>query len=504
MGQLMGGTTSFIGGVNLTGAEDQLSPGEVRRARNMRVARAKYGAIEKRQATRRIHETALPGEVQGVYQWRPPEGVLASRSDLQTLAVANGDLYYKNPGATDFTKVTVGGDTTAKVDFEIHRELQSDGVTVSQRVYFVFGNGSGLWSWNGTSLRNDVTENAAPSTLSRIEVYNTRLFGVEHQSRRLYWSGVNDPTQWSFPDAGAADVGVYDQDDLVGIKGVRGALALVKAQSTARFTGYDYRDIRIEAETEGIAASTGCVAPSTIVQVEDIIFMLSEEGPYLVTEGAVRFVGDNLEEVWDGMDITNGDHIAVHMKKRREIVLFVDDLELGQRCWAFNYRMRTWWGPWEFPFTVTCATPFRCSSTCAYSVLIGCADGFVRNLDAEEVGKALDDVLLDGTGGTPIEGEVILQDEVFLNPLINKVCSPQQVLIGDLGAEGAVELSWSSESGEGVPLVVNTQGPGVKEYFFRTDMKGRRIIPVLKDETSEITRINAVLLRALEGKERPS
>ena len=81
----------FRGGLNTAVSPDLLNPNELVLATNARLV-SNYGAITKRSGTQRIHATAFPATINGVFQWDVP----TASGGKQTVVISNGSLYYRD------------------------------------------------------------------------------------------------------------------------------------------------------------------------------------------------------------------------------------------------------------------------------------------------------------------------------------------------------------------------------------------------------------------------
>lgn len=469
----------FRGGLNLSHSQEVLDARELRFARNARSG--EYGAVAKRAGTRRIHESSIGGgaPILGLFQWIPTGG-------RETVAVANGNLYHKAQGAGDFTETVADLSTAVRPDFAPHR------IGADPRLFLADGK---LRMWDGTTL-SEVTGGIVPGAV-RIQVYKTRMFATDG-SKWIYWSRIDNPTDWELPFAGQAPVETYSDEGLVALEVVGSSLLLFKENSIARFTGVSSENIRIDQETEGISADVGTIAPNTVVRMEEAVFFLTDRGPYIATEAGVQAVGVNVEPAFDDAEL---DHlpnaVAVHHKGRREVwIFFPENTETTNTVgYCLNYRLQNWSGPWDMGgFDVASAAMYERADR-TESVLLGGYDGWVRNGDAPEVG-ARDDVLRNGTGGLPVTMDLELPTLVFGDPTAWKRMNPTQQLAADLKNHGNLVVT---TQGQGFPteeVAFPSEGPGERQYLWAPGTQGRRITMRLRDSTPEIVQVNGLMLEA--------
>lgn len=477
----------FLGGVNRTFSEDLLKPNEVYSAQNARPGR--YGSFEKRSGSQRLHTSAIASgaTVNGVFQWTKTDGT------DELVAVSGGNFYYKTLGATDFTEVSASISTSVAPTFVAYKDQ-----TGTSSLYFV--DGSSMYKWDGSTLS---TVSAAP-TLKFITLYHNRVWG-HNGDKWLYYSALFDPENWSVASgAGQAEIETYDSEPIKALCVVGGALLIFKADSISRLQGYSIADIEIDTDTEGVSAEAGLVATHAFVRVEDVVCFMSDHSVMMATEAAVRDIGLNIETAFDEMNRTQiGNARAAHLRNRKEVWFFIaaSGDTANSEAWVYNYRMNSWWGPHSFTgYNVSCVSRYeRADGT--ESLMVGGYDGFVRDIDIETYGS-LDDVLLGGSGGAKIPMSVEFRSLVFQSPASVKIGNLNQVVSADLGSDGQLVISWSSELQDQRDTTIDTRGPGMREYLFRPSMRGRRLTLTVSDYTNEQSRVNGVFLRAKLGRVR--
>ena len=471
------------GGVNSTYSPDVVDATEVVSAQNARLTT--FGALSKRGGTQRVHDTVLntSTKVLGGCQWDNP----SQSSEL--VAICNADLFYKTLAATDWTKVDGSLNTTNRVIFAPYR------VGGTNRLYIA--DGGLLNKWTATSL----TENISGSPSAKfIAVYKERMFASDG-THVIYWSKVADPETWTSPDGGQANVDTYDAEPITGLAVVGSSLLIFKEDSIARFTGVANDEIEIDKDTEGVASGVGCIAPGTIVVVDDFAFFLSDRGPYIANESGVQPIGQKIEAEMAEWDKTNWTLAwAVHNKERREIWLMVPDGGVNDIGWCYNLRTQTWTGPWDFGFNVVTAWPFeRTDGT--EGVMLGGDDGWVRDGDNSDNG-AKDDVLRDDTGGTAVSMVIEFPPCLFGDPSSVKIMQGTQWVQADLGATGSLVAAGTGDerpSSTSSRTIAST-GAGVKSYKFHLAWRGHRPALTFTEATSNAVTITGLTLEAEIGR----
>ena len=492
MGRARDAWFDWRGGVNASYSPDALDKSEVVSAQNARMTT--FGALTKRAGTQRIHDTVLQSstKVLGLCQWDNPS------QTAELVAICNGNLKYKTLAAADYTNVAGTLNTTNRMIFQPYR------VSGTNRLYFA--DGGLLNKWTATSL----TENISGTPSAKfIRVYKERMFASDG-TQTIYWSKVADPETWTTPDGGQANVDTYDAEGITGLAVNGSSLLIFKEDSIARFTGVSNEEIEIDKDTEGVSPNVGCIAPGTIVEVDDFVFFLSDRGPYIASESGVKWVGKKILNELSEWDKTNWSLAwAVHNKDRREVWLFVPDGAVNDIAWCWNYEaglsdpsgaVGGWTGPWSFGYNVCVAAPFeRTDGT--EGVLLGGADGWVRDGDNSDNG-AKDDVLRDDTGGTNVSMILEFPPVLFGSPAAVKIMSGTQWVQADLGASGSLVAAGTGDerpSSTSSRTIAST-GAGAKSYKFHLAWRGHRPVLTLTEATSNAVSILGLELEGIIGR----
>lgn len=470
----------FRKGLDVSFSQDARDHYELSNAANCRMG--EYGAVAKRAGTQRVHSSSIGSgaTVIGMTQWKP--------SARELVAICGTDLYYKAQADANFTKVSSGALSTTNIPiFTRH--------VIAGTPTLFFTEGTLRKFTTGHSL-SDVS--GAPSGALFCRVYKGRMF-VSDGTKTVYYSKVADPETWAAPDGGQANADTYDAEGIVGMEVVGSSLLLFKENSIARFTGVSQTDIKVDQQTEGVAPDIGCIAPATICRIEDVVFFLSAQGPYIASEAGIQPVGVKIQSVFRGLarDYLSK-AVAVYNKGRYEVWLFLPGS--GQTTNTVGYcmdiRQQAWTGPWTF-------TGFNPASACAFertdltqTVRIGGYDGFVRDGDITTYG-AKDDVLSDGTSGTAVTMTMELPTLFFGDPTAVKRMNRVQQIGADLKTNGSLAVTFTGDlMGSGQTATLASAGAGVKQYLMRPGTQGRRITLSMSDATSEIIQINGLVLEA--------
>lgn len=420
--------TSFAGGLNLSADITQLRPNEVRRATNARLT--EYGGILKRGGTQRIHASALSASnpVRGGYGW-------VHGSTVQQLAICNGQLFTATYGIpTTFTGRSGTFSSTEYPSFAGFRDGSADVCYIAD--------GGLLNSWDGATVLTNI---AGTPSVSRIVVYNLRLFGISGTDSTVYWSALGDGDTLGNVGSGggSAIVRTYAQQDLIGLLPLGASLMMIHKNGISRFTGWSQDDIDIDSGASGVSADTGTIAPNSLVAVENVGFMVSDRGVYQITELGVSPIGQKIESMIRDLDQSTFTRIqAAHHKARNEVHFYFPDVGV----YSYNYRLQEWTGPFDGTYIspVTHSMWQTVDSSARPIVLFGGADGFVRQIDAPSVYK--DDVLSDGTGGSSFALSFQCHRMFFGEEEMEKALRFLYITANSVAGQSA-SVRWTMESG---------------------------------------------------------
>lgn len=472
------------GGVNSNYSEETLQRNEVRSCINGRLTA--FGAVVKRTGTQRVHDAVISSstaDVLGGIQWDAPS------ASAQIVCIAGSELYYKALSATDFTEVLGTFSTTARPSFA------SFIVGGSRRLYIADGT---LRYWDGTSIS---AAGGTPPSATVIKVYKSRIFAMDG-SKTIYWCKVADPTDWtSGGGGGSAPVETYDDEPLVGMETVGSSLLLFKEDSIARYTGVTRDTIEIDQDTEGVSSDVGCVARGTIVRFNQLVFFLSDRGPYLATESDVQFIGDRIADGLDDVSKANWQNsVAVHDKANKEIHLWMPSSSTGNDIgYSFNYELNAWTGPHNIAgssYTIYSAWGVE-NSDATENVYYGGGDGRVRDAD---LATAYDDRTRSDTGGTVVTMDVEYPAIFAGDAGTVKMLHPTQIVHADLKTDGSLQVITSSDLSASSTVTVASAGTGMRPYKVRPACRGRRPKITLRDATAERVQINGLDLELELGR----
>lgn len=471
------------GGVNTTYSPDALDKTEVRRAVNARLTT--FGALSKHGGSQRIHATVLAAstKVLGGCQWDNPSQV------NEIVAICGGNLKHKALADADFTNVAGTLSTTARMIMAPYR------VGGVNRLYIA--DGGLLNKWTATTL----TENIAGSpSATFVCVYKERMFCADG-THTIYWSKIADPETYTSPNGGQANVDTYDAEPIVGLATCGSSLLIFKEDSVARFTGTENTTIQIDKDTEGVAKGVGCIAPGTIVALEDSVFFLSDRGPYIANENGVLPIGQKIEAELASWDHLNWQYAwAVYNKDKREIELIVPDNAVNDVQWTYNERTQSWTGPHSRGYNIVTAWKFeRTDGT--QGIMFGGDDGWVRDGD-NVVNGYKDDVLSNNTAGSNISMTIEFAPALMGDPGANKIMHAMQWLQADLGASGSMSAQGTGDErpSSTSTFAIPTKGAGVRSYPFSLAWRGHRPVLTLVEATSNAIDVVGLTLEGVIGR----
>lgn len=515
----------FSGGVWRSRNQNSAPKNTVRQAWNCRVD--EYGDLTKRTGTQKLHETAFTAtdvvgsnKLQGLYFFERPDAT------DQAVAIYDGDLYYWESGDADFT---LGGSPTS-LSSTLPASMVDWDTGSSHKLYFTTEGASAaeLYSWDGSSVVN-IGSDLGSDAPAIVEVYKQRLWVSVYQGNGLYASKVNDPTIYDTTNGAIfAQVGRSGDNEITGLRAIGESLLVFHRNSIARISGTDPNALNIDQDSEGVSAEVGALRNQGIAKFGDSLFFVSEEGPYVATEGGVRYVGAPVEHWFlrASRDSNLAWPVAVHHRGRREIHVWFrpkGDLSGQQRDrviytgagttsyfptigFIWNYVADVWTGPISIGSTygvnreraVTSACSWQDNSAGEESVLYGVwaggdGEAWVVTADPPYLNSDGTNVWLDmresdNTGGESYGATIELPEEIYGNPDYVKLFNPTQWLSVDIDVsdddENAIQIKYKSELSAEKTLDINVTAlgePGWDEYRtrdfkFRPALRGRRPI----------------------------
>lgn len=418
--------SDLSGGLNLSADSSQLRPNQVRRATNARLT--VFGGLSKRLGSQNIHEVAIGSgnPVRAGFAWVKDDGT------QQLLGISNGKLHYGTYGVP-MTWTEVASPTIASASvypsFAAFRDA-------SQEVVYI-ADGGKLLKWDGATLARSATT----PDVSYLWTYNQRLYGCVGDDAILLVSGLNDGDDLGYTSGEGAQVPIrtFGESSIVGGVALGAANLIFHRGGISRWVGVTQDDIAIQAGTLGVSPDVGTIVPKSIVATETEVYFLSDRGFYAVNGYGVRRISTNLDpNILEVFTYADNLH-AVHNKFYREIAFYLPDTGY----YVYNYQLQAWTGPWDVGYTdpVThCAFPANDAQDVPI-VLVGTADGFVKQMDPSDI--YVDNVLSDGTGGEAIQLICQFRRFFFGDPPSDKALQYLYLLIALNGSTNA-GVAWST------------------------------------------------------------
>lgn len=392
----------FSGGLNTAASPDTLQPNELRQLQNARVS-GELRAIEKRGGTQYTEAASISSgkAVLGVYQWDAPAG------PQWVCITEDGKFHHKTTLLGAWT--TVGSPTPfamAGTHYPVHfATFRGDGSGAALKLYIAcqLSATTGVYAqWDGTTL-SVLSGSSLPSQPSFCVAYHTRMFlGDVLYPKHLFWTDVGDATAadgTGITGGGSAIVDTLSGDRLLGGMQLGSSLALFTNDSILRFTGYSNEDIQVQQDTEGIASDIGAVGGRAWAKVDDFGVVLSERGPYLLSESGVKFIGAKIQNKFDAgkRSLLANAPVGYH-KGRREIWVGMPvtaNTEAPDEFWVYSLQLDCWMGPFDFGVEVRDLTRLEDANGDEY--LLGAVGERTMVLDTD---LKKDGVASAGTGGS--------------------------------------------------------------------------------------------------------
>lgn len=441
--------TAFAGGLNTVSAEDALQPNQFRRGDNGRLTQ--FGAFTKRGGTQRTAGALIAATaVQNGYPWNQANG------STVTMAVCGGTLFTTTYGTFPLTW-TQRGSVGALSTITTPSLAQFVSAGGTEAVYIA--DGGLLNKYQGTTLTTNL---AGTPSVKVIAVHNQRLWGVGDPTYpdSVWYSPLNDGDNLGVGANGGGQIIVrtFGSQNLIGLASVGTSLLMFHDFGVSRLTGYGQDDVTVAPA--GITKDVGCVAPFSIVVVNNVCFFITERGLYLANEQEVIPVStpeqpDPLSIILPQMSLANIANVrAVLNRGTRELEIYVP----GYGLYLYHTILKAWCGPWIDGYVspeTSCL--FESSNASNYPIVLrGDAQGFVSETDRPNV--YLDNVAADGTGGTTYASTLQCRRMYSTDPMIAKSWRFGYVL-ASLNGSAACTVNWSTNSTSGAqPLPASTGG----------------------------------------------
>lgn len=444
---------SFAGGLNSTGSYATMKPDQSRQLQNIRLST--YGDATKRLGTKRLHATAMNSGAQiwGGFQYRP------SGATITELAQAGTTLYGSTDHGATWTAITGTLGVTQATSF-----AQFVNATGAEVTYL--SDGTGYFSTTGSgALSTVIKPTTTIARVTRIWVYNSRLYGCDGQNQFLFASDLNNGDTLGITASSGiiATIRTYGAQSVIGGCALGASNIIFHTKAISRWTGTSIDDIAVETGAQGLSGSVGTIAPGSIVTVDGIeaaspflhagaAFFISERGAYLVTEYSVQPLDkpDQPDPLIPLVSVMAQSTLATTVGVHDRVAKAVRWMIPGLGIYSYNYVLGAWEGP-DVGVHTTAGTKTTAlwNSTDANdvpTVICGGVDGFARRLDTPSVLK--DDVLSDGTLGSAVTSIVQLRRLFGDDPASDKA-NRYGFLLGNLNNSANTVASWATANDTG-------------------------------------------------------
>lgn len=159
---------------------------------------------------------------------------------------------------------------------------------------------------------------------------------------RVRWSGLNDETAWGSSQVTQADYqDIADGGQIVGIRGGEfGLVFLEKGIHRMSYVGTPFI-----FQFDNISRGKGCIAASSIAQVQGVSFFLSDDGFYMCDGQNVTPIGSEKVDRWffSTADESAFDSMSAAVDPVRKLVIWNFKDTFAQRKLAiYNFKTQKW------------------------------------------------------------------------------------------------------------------------------------------------------------------
>lgn len=159
---------------------------------------------------------------------------------------------------------------------------------------------------------------------------------------RVRWSGINDETAWGSSQITQADFqDIPDGGQIVGIRGGEfGLVFMEKAIHRMSYVGTPFI-----FQFDNISRNKGCIAASSIAQVQGITFFLSDDGFYMCDGQTVTPIGSEKVDRWFFSTADEGafDVMSSAVDPVRKLVIWNFKNTFSQRqLLIYNFKTQKW------------------------------------------------------------------------------------------------------------------------------------------------------------------
>jgi hypothetical protein len=302
------------------------------------------------------------------------------------------NLYKYTPGTRAMAALTTTGYST--VEFW-------DAVQFGDKM--IMANGADKlqqYTLNSSTYATDLAA-AAPTakyvTVVKDFVVAANVVGEEN---KVYWSDINDETDWTPGLASQSDSQVIpDGGDITGLAGGEfGLVFLERAIYRMTYAGSPYF-----FQFDAISRTLGCISPGSVINYSGLTYFLADDGFYVCDGQSVKPIGTEKIDRWffdrvNSASLKNGISSAVDPEKRIIVWLFPNQSATNTLLF-YNIMLNKW----SYAETTADSVSFAITP----SVTLEDLDNFSASIDALTI--SLDDrqwtggqLLIAGTRGAKI------------------------------------------------------------------------------------------------------
>lgn len=166
--------------------------------------------------------------------------------------------------------------------------------------------------------------------------------GGTNYPTRVQWSGINDETTWTSSQITQADFqDIPDGGQIIGIRGGEfGLVFMEKAIHRMSYVGTPFI-----FQFDNISRNKGCIAASSIAQVQGITFFLSDDGFYMCDGQTVTPIGSEKVDRWffSTADESAFDSMSSAVDPVRKLVIWNFKNTFAQRQLViYNFKTQKW------------------------------------------------------------------------------------------------------------------------------------------------------------------
>lgn len=462
------------GGLDTRTSPEVLQPNKFVQLDNCRIS-SDAGAIEVRQGSRRLSAASLGGSVTQLETWLPD----TSGSAPQIVAVANGDLFYK---ITDYGAWSSESPTPAIASVKA-RMFTARSAAASAALYLYVVDGTNVWRFDGVTTITQVNGTDQPPDSSYLGAeYHVRSFWVSSlKYQHLVWSKIGypeDTTVGARDGGGEAQVQVGSGAPITALEKIGSSLLIGTRDALGIYSGYSSMDIQIEQDTQGLSSDQGPLGPYCMKRFgKGAAAVICDEGLYVASEKEFIGISGPIQPTFMALARTymSGAVVCAH-QGRSEIWFAVpgaSDSGYNKTVLVFSTELGAWVGRFTFPFAIVSMASYRRNDG-TETIIAGCSDGYVRDLDDDTV-AGYDDVLYDGSGGSSFAFTVEWAPIYFdVGPGATKTLERLH-LHAKIASGSSVALKWAFDDASLSTKTISGDGWSVHPYLEGAYGQGDRL-----------------------------